>query len=92
MSHIRVRLVPKTPSGESITMDMGEITPQLAKRFAPDPKRAAAALRPALNMGIASKITRHGSLEGNVPKGVFENTFQTTLVERPIPTGGRRFR
>jgi serine protease AprX len=89
MSRIRVRLVPKTRGGESITMDMGEITPQLAKRFAPDPDRASEALRPALSMGIASKITRHGSLEGDVPKEIFENAFQTTLVEMAMPTSER---
>ncbi len=86
MPHVRVRLVPKTESGESITGDMGEITPQLAKRFAPDRGRALAALRPALNMGVARRITRSGSLEGDVPKEIFESTFQTTLVEMAMPT------
>ncbi len=88
-SQIRVRLVPKTRGGESITMDLSEITPQLAKRFAPDPDRASEALRPALNMGMHAKITRHNSLEGDIPQETFENVFKAKLVEEPIPTSER---
>ena len=54
--HVRVRLVPKTREGESITMTLSEITPQLAKQFAPDPGRASEALRPAINLGMEAKI------------------------------------
>ena len=87
--YIRVRLVPKTSRGESITMDLSEITPQKAKLFAPDPERASDALRPALNMGIAARITRHNSLEGDIPRENFENIFKVPLVEESRPTSER---
>jgi serine protease AprX len=84
--HVRVRLVPKTREGESITMTLSEITPQLAKEFAPDPGRASEALRPALNLGMQAKITRHNSIEGDVPKDTFESVFGAKLVEQSMPT------
>ncbi len=70
-------------------MDMREFTPQLAKRFAPDPARASEALRPALNMGISAKITRSNALQGEVPRDTFESVFQTPLVEEEIPKSER---
>jgi len=87
--HVRVRLVPKTREGESIAMNLSAITPQMAKRFAPDPDRTSAALRPALNMGLAAKITRNNSLEGHIHRETFESVFKTTLVEETIPTSER---
>jgi hypothetical protein len=84
--HVRVRLVPKTRRGESITMTLSEITPQQAKELAPDPGRAAEALRPALNLGMEAKITRHNSLEGKIPAETFEDVFAAKLVEEPMPT------
>jgi len=49
---LRVRLVPKSREGDSLTMSLTEITPQMGKRFAPDPGRASNALRSALHLGI----------------------------------------
>jgi hypothetical protein len=84
--HVRVRLVPKTREGESITMTLSEITPQLAKQFAPDPGRASEALRPAINLGMEAKITRHNSIEGDILAETFEDVFAAKLVEEPMPT------
>lgn len=88
-NNVRVRLVPKTREGESITVDLSEITPRIAKRYSPDPDRAVDAIRPALNMGIDAKITQKGSLSSDIPRQTFENVFQTELVEMAIPTSER---
>lgn len=83
---IRVRLVPKTRRGDSITATLADITPPMAKTFAPDPGRAVEALRPALHLGMDAKITRHNSLEGTLPRETFQEVFKTELVEEPVPT------
>ncbi len=78
---IRLRLVPKTGSGESITLDTYAITPQLAKQLRPDAERASFALRSTLNLGIEAKITRHSSLECMTTMENVENTFNVQLNE-----------
>lgn len=84
--NVRVRLVPKSKGGESISVNLAEITPQMAKRFAPDPDRASFALQPAFNLGIEAKITRHNSLEGDMPRAKFAEAFGISLVEEPLPS------
>jgi len=82
MSRVRVRMVPKTKDSASITVDLGEITPNTAKLFAPDPGRAATALRGAFSLGMESTITRHNSLDSRVPTDQFKSLFGTDLVDR----------
>jgi serine protease AprX len=89
---IRVRLVPKTREGESVTMNLAEMTPQLAKRYAPDPGRAEKAHRLAANIGIDAKITRHHSLDGTIPSETFASMFQAELVEKEGATEGHSYR
>lgn len=78
---IRVRLVPKTRDGRSITVDMSEMSPGTAKSFAPDPGRAAEAKRAALDLGLAAKITRHDAVEASLPPADFQQLFQTELYD-----------
>jgi hypothetical protein len=75
-------MVPKTKEGESITMDLREITPLFAKRFAPDGERATEALRKSFHMGLPAKITRHNSLDAEVPRAQFKKIFKTDLIEK----------
>ncbi|MFC2155595.1 S8 family serine peptidase [Acidobacteriota bacterium] len=79
---IRVRLVPKTREGDSIAKDLAEIPPLITKRFLPDVKRTAEALRKSLHIGIPAKITRNNSLDASVPIAKFKKIFKTDLIEK----------
>ena len=85
---IQVRLVPKNKEGESITMHFGEMTPQVAKQYAPDPGRASEACRPTANMGIKAKITRNNSLTGTISRETLQSVFKTELVEKKTKVEG----
>ncbi len=78
---IHVRLVPKTREGRSITVDLSELSPGTAKANAPDPGRAAVAKRAALDMGLEAKITRHDSVEAELPSGRLQELFGTELFD-----------
>lgn len=80
--HIRVRLVPKTREGESITMDLREIVPMYAKRFAPDARRTTEAMRKSFHLGLSAKITRNNSLDAAIPKANFKKIFKADLIEK----------
>jgi len=82
---IRIRLVPKTKGGESITMDLREIRPFYAKRLAPDVNRASEALKQSFSIGIESKLTRHNSLDAFIPRQKIKELFKADLVEQ-IPS------
>ena len=76
---VRVRFVPKTKDGRSIAKDLAEITPSTSKASAPDPKRAGEAERVALALGLVAKITRHNSIEAQVPIERFHGIFGAKL-------------
>ena len=88
---IRVRLVPKTKESRSITMELAEITPGTAKTFAPDPGRAGDAKRAALALGLDADITRHNSVEVQLPIERFREIFDTDVRETAdVPGMDRR--
>lgn len=87
--NIRVRLVPKSREGDSITVNLSELTPQMAKRFAPDPGRTSDALRSALNLGMDVKVTQRNSLDANVPTETCQQLFGVSLVEKAMPSSER---
>jgi subtilisin family serine protease len=75
-------------------MNLSDITPQMAKQYAPDPDRASDALRSAFNAGLEVKLTRHKSIEGKVSIEQFQQVFRAQLVEEepPAPERGAYFR
>ena len=86
---VRVRLVPKSRDGQSITVNLAEITPATAKRFSPDPERASYAEHAALNLGMEATITAHSSIDAVVPNERFHSIFGSapgdTTQEVPVP-------
>jgi hypothetical protein len=63
-------------------MDLREIAPMYAKRFAPDVKRSTEALRKSFHIGLSAKITRNNSLDAAIPKAKFKEIFKTELIEK----------
>ena len=82
---VRVRLVPRNAAGESFARNLTEVTPQVAKRYAPDSGRARAAYTATFALGIESFISHRNTLEGFVPFDLFEATFGTRLTETRRP-------
>lgn len=78
---IHVRLVPKTRQAESIVEDLREITPRVAKRFSPDPARAADALRSCSRLGMRSRVTPHHSVDMIVARNKIQQVFKTKIVD-----------
>ena len=87
--NIRVRLVPESHEGDWITVNLSELTPQMAKRFAPDLGRTSDALRSALNLGMDVKVTQRNSLDANVPTETCQQLFGVSLVEKAMPSSER---
>ena len=86
---VRVRLVPKSRHGDSLTLNLAEITPATAKHFAPDPARAGDAERVALNLGMQATITANNSISAIVSDDNFSSLFGIAVREKkkeiPVP-------
>ncbi len=78
---IRVRLVPKSRDGESITHDLRDITPSMAKRYKPDPGRATEAFGASINLGLKTHLTNFNSLSTSLPVENVKSIFDVDLVE-----------
>ena len=76
---IRVRLVPKSESGTSLKELDAQVTPKMAKAFAPGLSYATSALSQANALGIDSKVTPKNSLDGLVTHDKFAELFGTKL-------------
>nr|VFK31361.1 MAG: hypothetical protein BECKMB1821G_GA0114241_108212 [Candidatus Kentron sp. MB]VFK34717.1 MAG: hypothetical protein BECKMB1821I_GA0114274_108112 [Candidatus Kentron sp. MB]VFK76963.1 MAG: hypothetical protein BECKMB1821H_GA0114242_108611 [Candidatus Kentron sp. MB] len=74
-NRIRVRLVPKTKQGESLTMYVPTIDSKQAKRFSPDPDRAFAARFASFSIGLHSEISPKNSVAGVLEIDKFESMF-----------------
>lgn len=84
---IRVRLVPKSSQGESLTMHLDELSPRTAKRFASDAGRAHDALRGMLNMSreVTASLSQQNTVSSTMPRECVRDIFGVDLIERRPP-------
>lgn len=82
---IRVRLVPKNRAGQSATtVDLGSLSPSMAKHWAPDPDKAEAAIRSSMAMGLQVQKSSRNVVESSLERQQFQQFFQTGLKNSRI--------